>query len=155
MLLAPLVAILLLGRVSIAQAECTGYTVGGAGSEDVDGCYRPAGGQFVLDDTHALYAWDGVWRLGDSGSKVYYEAGRPSKFPPESSGGCGDWFVQDGSDPCPAVKRSNLPPVPPTPPPTIPPSPRPPPTPAMKLVWEDDFDGPDLNTSRWRVLERL
>lgn len=30
-----------------------------------------------------------------------------------------------------------------------------PPTPAMRLLWEENFDGPELNASRWNILEQI
>ena len=53
------------------RGNCTGYLVQGAGDAAVNGCYKQVGelcGQgrpgFVLDKTHQLYSWDGVWKLG-------------------------------------------------------------------------------------------
>ena len=136
---------------------CVGYLVAGAGSPAYDGCYKPQGKSFVLDATHQLYEWQGVWRLGDTGKAVAYLAADASSAPPESSGGCnGPWLARSGGDPCPSVKRVGLPPVPPAPPPPPPPPPpHLPPPPPMSLVWEDHFDGDSLNASRWRVLEQV
>ena len=141
-------------------APCAGYLVSGAGSSAVDGCYRQRGDGtpplFVLDDNHTLYIWDGAWRLGVSGTAVFYVATAPTAWPPETSGGCGTTWVQSGSpsegdDPCPAIRRTGLPPAPPVPPPPVPPAP---PAPPMRLVWQDDFTGPFLNGSLWNVLEQ-
>ena len=142
--------------------ECVGYFLSGAGTPSFNGCYRQKGSapSFVLDQGHELYSWDGIWRLGLSGANVSYLAAIPSVWPPESSGGCGVYWLQSGTpqqgaDPCPAVKCL-LPPAPSFPPPPPPPPPPPmPPTPPMRLVWEDNFDGVDLNTSLWSVLEQV
>jgi hypothetical protein len=139
-------------------APCVGYSVSGAGTPAVDGCYVQQQQHFVLDGGHELYAYNGAWRLGLSGRNVSYVALAPSAWPPESDGGCGAvWGQQSGGDPCPSVRRSNLPPSP-APPPTAPPSPPPAPLPppsSMRLVWSDDFDGAALNESRWNVLEQV
>jgi beta-glucanase (GH16 family) len=145
------------------MSACVGYLVAGAGTAGVNGCYIEKSGSkprmFVLDSGHMLYSWKKVWRLGESGSVVTYETVKSSALPPESNGGCGDRWVQaTGADPCPAIVRSNLPPISPTPPPLPSPQPTPapvPPTPGMRLVWEDDFNGTQLNRSRWNVLEQL
>jgi hypothetical protein len=143
--------------------SCRGYLISGAGSASFDGCYAQQGTQqlFVLDGGHELYTWQGTWRLGVSGANVSYLASLPSALPPESDGGCGAgaWLQsgtpEEGADPCPSVRRM-LPPAPPVPPPPPPPPLPPlPPTPPMRLVWEDDFNGPELNTSLWNVLDQV
>ena len=140
-------------------APCAGYLISGAGSPSVDGCYHQRTTTlFALDDNHELYSWQGVWRLGCKGENVSYLAATPSAWPPITGGGCGadGWLQSAGEDPCPAVKRVNLPPAPPVPPPPPPPPVPPiPPLPPMRLVWEDDFDGSTLNESVWNVLEQV
>ena len=134
----------------------------------MNGCYEVGGSYgtntlYVLDSGHELYSWDGVWRLGLHGVNVSYTSTMKQDAPPESSGGCGmtsGWVCEGamGRDPCPAVRRMGLPPTP-APPPTPSPTPQPtPPAPApsaMRLVWEDEFDSPILNESRWNVLEQV
>jgi hypothetical protein len=155
---------------------CVGYLVSGAGTAAVNGCYKTVakglcGGSkgFALDALHELYEWQGVWRLGKCGGPhayKYYFAARKSALPPESAGatirdpgGCGDdggWTVDthDASGPCPAVNRSNMPPAPTPPPPA--PAPQPPapapPAPPMRLVFSDDFNGAEVNATRWNVI---
>eukprot|EP00038_Savillea_parva_P013279 m.7803 g.7803 ORF g.7803 m.7803 type:complete len:430 (-) comp2480_c0_seq1:186-1475(-) len=141
--------------------DCIGYMVTGAGSADYNGCYvlhnDTTQVTFVKDASHAMYAWDGVWHMGLQGKVMGYEATSASPWPPASTGGCNAiWELGAAADPCPAVAASNLPPLPPPPPPPppppVPPSPPPPP---MRLVFEDTFDGPSLNTSTWNVLEQV
>jgi hypothetical protein len=150
--------------------------VSGAGTAAVNGCYKPVakglcgGGKgFALDALHELYEWQGVWRLGKCGGPhayKYYFAARKSALPPESAGatrrdpgGCGDgggWTVDthDASGPCPAVNRTNMLPAPTPPPPA--PAPQPPapapPAPPMRLVFSDDFNGAEVNATRWNVI---
>ncbi len=118
---------------------------------------------YRLDATHELYSWEGTWRLGQHGVKASYIASNPSNYPPVSAaGGCGNGWVPYGSGtsgggqpPCPAIIRSNLPPTPPQPPPPPPPPIPAPPAPPMRLVWTEDFNGEELNASRWNVLEQV
>lgn len=146
---------------------CVGYLVSGAGNSDVDGCYTPRKpstcscsheGCFALDDTHQLYAWAGTWHLGDCnhhGATWYFETHKAGQ-PPESAIGCGAWTNTHlnhtlAAAPCPAVRRSNLPPPPSPAPQPIAPPPAPP-SPPMRLVFADDFNGSEVNTSLWNVL---
>jgi hypothetical protein len=160
------------GRGSRAGSNCTGYLVEGAGIAAVNGCYKQVGvlcGQgrpgFVLDKAHTLYSWDDQWKLGVCGKagSVSYAAAHKSAWPPAGGVACGEFWIAvgpgnktdpGGSPPCPSVERSNLGPVPPPPPP--PPSPpAAPPPPPMRLVVDEHFDGPTLNTSLWNVLETV
>eukprot|EP01052_Picozoa_sp_SAG31_P030366 SAG31_NODE_3109_length_4665_cov_2.150022_4_plen_199_part_00 len=96
---------------------CNGYAVSGAGSAEVNGCYRQKGATYVRDSSHTLYAWKGVWRLGKTGHhgrQVVYIGAAVSTLPPEShSGGCGgSWLAEStncsyclGVAPCPIVTR--------------------------------------------------
>ena len=118
-------------KVDGAAAGCVGYAVSGAGTDGVDGCYTEShtettrGQMWVLDATHQLYSFQGKWHLGNNGHSVSYTTLSTAPIPPESAGGCGRvWLAGQGSAPCPAVKRSGLPPAPPAPPP-------PPPTPGL------------------------
>ena len=147
------------------RITCTGYIVSGAGAPELNGCYVQSehtydGREiFAKDDEHKLYCWRGIWKLGSPGHNFSYFAITPTPWPPESiTPKCGTgWEVATGGVvPCPAVKRSNLPPPPPVPPPPPTPAPAPmPPTPPMRLVWEDHFDGPSLNSTLWNVLEQV
>eukprot|EP00040_Diaphanoeca_grandis_P027449 m.156277 g.156277 ORF g.156277 m.156277 type:complete len:335 (-) comp30983_c0_seq1:328-1332(-) len=139
---------------------CKGYLVVGAGSASVDGCYTEHGFYenrplYILDNSNQLYAYQGTWKLGLNGHNVSYHAAFMSNYPPESLGGCGTWSPTLGKGPCPAVHRVGLPPGPPLPPPPPPPplAPSPPPPP-MHLVFEDDFIGDTINTSKWVVRDK-
>jgi hypothetical protein len=132
--------LLLLSATSSSSdaADCVGYLVSGAGSPAVDGCYtqKASAALFELDSGHQLYPWQGVWRLGLTGKNTSYAEAAPSSWPLESSGGCGSaWELDGGRDPCPAVKRSHMGPLPPAPP--APPAPPPPskPHPAPLLAF--------------------
>ena len=109
-------------------AACVGYIVSGAGSADADGCYVLAGKQkdvWTKDATHTIYSWEGLWHLGHTGVSVLYTTDGKAASPPESQGGCGSiWKAVKGDAPCPAIKRSGLPPAPPPAPPA-PPAPTP------------------------------
>jgi len=165
----------LVGDAATPRAEpCVGYLVTGAGTAAVNGCYKPALKPvcegipvgFVLDARHELYEWKGTWRLGKCGAPhaaVFYAATARSALPPETAGatlrdpsGCGgSWKADDGAGHCPAVNRSGLPPAPTPAPPAPkpqppPPSPSPPP---MRLVFSDEFNGAEVNATRWNVLD--
>jgi beta-glucanase (GH16 family) len=142
-----------------------GYLVSGAGDATFNGCYTLEKAKcfgrdcFAKDKNHNMYTYAGEpWHLGGNGT-FSYAAINPTAWPPESTGGCGTvWAVGEVKrPPCPAIKRSNLGPLPPPPPPLPPPPPPPPapPTPAMRLVWEDHFEGDRLNASLWNVLEQV
>ena len=82
----------------VSAVGCAGYLVTGAGSADVNGCYREHKQQqakdsqkphWILDSAHQLYSWNGLWHLGDAGISVSYTTVATSPVPPESSGGCG------------------------------------------------------------------
>eukprot|EP01051_Picozoa_sp_SAG22_P005738 SAG22_NODE_351_length_11841_cov_945.797990_1_plen_147_part_10 len=107
---------------------CKGYLVSGAGDAAFDGCYPQQKSKysgralFAKDAAHQLYTYQGgPWRLGDPGSNVSYAAITETPWPPQSAGGCGTGWELGGHGigraPCPAVKRSGLPPPPPLPPP--------------------------------------
>ena len=145
-------------------AQCVGYVVDGAGSADFDGCYTQNGTYegrptYFKDATHQLYDYQRRWKLGLAGKYCSYQAAFQSDWPPESPGGCGDWSIgpwNKGQGPCPSVRRSGLPPVPPAPPaPPAPPVPPAPPAPPMHIVFEDTFDGPNIDSSKWKVQESL
>jgi hypothetical protein len=122
------------------SSECVGYLVRGAGAVGVNGCYKQASTPvcgsspgFVLDAAHTLYFYGSSWRLGLCGKNVTYLATQPSYRgapPAQTTATCGAvWATQAGAAPCPAVIRSNLPPVPPPPTPAPPPPPPSPPSP--------------------------
>ena len=116
-----------------AGAGCVGYFVSGAGTDGVNGCYTASGQTWALDATHQLYSFKGDWHIGSVGHSVSYTTLSTAPIPPESVGGCGTvWSAEQGSAPCPAVKRSGLPPPPPPPPPA-PPTPGMPAGPGTKL----------------------
>jgi hypothetical protein len=119
----------------VGMGTCAGYLVAGAGTAAVNGCYVEKSGSnppvFVLDSEHTLYSFNGIWRLGKSGTGVTYMTVNSSTCPPESkSGGCdGSWVrttSTTGADPCPSVMRSDLPPIAPSPAP---------PSPTLTLVY--------------------
>jgi hypothetical protein len=136
-----LVGLLFFGAGTIQSApppsECTGYLVSGAGTAGVNGCYKEASTPvcgsspgFILDATHTLYFYGNAWRLGLCGKNVTYLAtpGYNSAPPAQTTATCGAvWAKTAGAAPCPAIIRSNLPPVPPSPPPPPPPTPPSPP----------------------------
>ena len=127
--------------------KCAGYLVSGAGSTDVNGCYAlhptPVCGSspgFVLDETHTLYFYGNTWRLGLCGVNVTYLATKPGfngEPPSQATATCGSIYMTGGGGkaPCPAVIRSNLPPVPPPTPPAPPPPPKPPAPPPAPPPW--------------------
>lgn len=147
---------------TLVPETCVGYAVAGAGSPDVDGCYLASGTYghpprplYVHDAGHQLYSYAGTWKIGVPGQNVSYCAAYMSAIPPESVGGCGVWSLRDGAGPCPSVKRVGLPPAPPAPvPPPPPPIPPAPPAPPMALVFEDDFNGKEIDRTKWTVQDR-
>ena len=163
--------------------QCTGYFVSGAGTASANGCYvqvndmpsgcGAGGGRvgFAKDRQHHLYAWGGVWKLGLCGKRIDFQAVETSAWPPQVSdttsghrnASCGAVYTVgpgvngrpvSGTPPCPSVERQHMPPLPPPPPPPLPLPPAPP-APPMRLVVDEDFDGTELNSSLWNVLEQV
>eukprot|EP01050_Picozoa_sp_SAG11_P011483 SAG11_NODE_1217_length_5498_cov_3.519444_4_plen_471_part_00 len=108
-------------------SACVGYVVTGAGSVGANGCYAREGAhtganaRYRMDATHELYSWHtpsgAVWHITAKRKSVLYASVSPTSAPPESDGGCGNvWTKEKGAVPCPAIKRSGLPPAPPSPP---------------------------------------
>ena len=180
-----LLRLLLLGGVPVptAAGDCVGYELSGAGSPEVDGCYSPVGpngSSFAA----APGAWrlnqaaGGIWQLINGSGAVFYRAangvehgserGRPAPLPPTFPTpvpACASWVWPIGWDcggrlhgrpPQPAVRRLGLPPPPePAPVPPPPPVPAPATPTTLRLVMDETFDGPALNSSRWRALDQV
>lgn len=72
------------GSTSTAVCDATqasSFTFAGAGSADANGKYVKVSSRssdntpvFQKDDTHQLYRYDGVWKLGQIGQAVHYQA---------------------------------------------------------------------------------
>lgn len=76
-------ALFTLLRVRFA-ATCDGFLAVGAGDPASNGCYtvHHGSGTYVLDAMHTLYAYSGVWRIGEVNVGLAYVATASSGGPP-------------------------------------------------------------------------
>ena len=80
------------------------YTVSGAGSKGWDGRYTPSANSYggytlATDPSHALYQYDGTWRLAIPGKELFYEATEKTGYEPPLAG----WQTLNGTQPAPTL----------------------------------------------------